>query len=143
MTKLNRIPQVSGFLILFFVVLACAGSNNSKRESPQKSYETPDRKLQAQVQLSKVGVIVKNTDSIDFPSLKLKLNLAQTGSDDGRADIGALPQGKTVTIPYGEFTVGTTRFNPRVTKILTIYLKSGDGSYKLFLCPGTMCQPAQ
>ncbi len=127
------------FLILLAVVIGCSKGNTSS--SPPKTDPKP-RNLQAEVKLAKNGVTVKNTDSVDFPSMTLKLNLANMGSDDGRAELGALAKGQTVTIPYGEFTVGTTRFNPVKTKILTIFVKSGDGSSKLFLCPGSVCQPA-
>lgn len=91
------------------------------------------------MQLSGRGIVIKNTDTADWPSVTMKVNLTQWGSDDGRADIGPVAMGRAVTVPYGEFTVGTKRFSPRETKILTIYVKSGDGSAKLFLCPGTTC----
>lgn len=127
-------------LILLAVVLGCSGPRAVEQS---KASPTPgDRKLSADVRLSQKGVTVKNTDSTDFPSMTLKLNLKNWGSDDGRVDIGGLAVGKSITIPYGEFTVGTTRFSPQATKIMTIYVKSGDGASKLFVCPGPICQPA-
>ena len=131
------------FIILLFVVLACTGTKRAaKTPEPVKPTPTTDRKLQADVQLSNAGVTVTNTDIADFPALTLKFNLTQLGGNDGEANVGGLMKGKSITIPYGEFTTGTTRFNPRTTKILTIYVKGGDGSAKLFLCPGTRCQPS-
>jgi len=133
--------SLAGFLVLLVVILGCSNRNNPSTSNSKKD-PPPPRKLQAEVKLTRSGVSVKNTDSIDFPSLTLKLNLANSGGDDGRTELGSLPKGETVTIPYGEFTVGTTRFNSGKTKILTIFIKSGDGSSKLFLCPGSVCQPA-
>ena len=49
--------------------------------------------------------------------------------------------GKPSGIPYEEFTVGTTRFDRRRTKILTVYVESGNGSSKMFICPGPICRP--
>lgn len=82
---------------------------------------------------------------MDFDELTLKLNLKDLGSDDGRATVPSIPPGKTVTIPYRDFTVGTTRFDPAKTVILTVMLRLGEagtGPSKLFLCPGKVCQPA-
>jgi len=55
--------------------------NGGKRDtaSPNQTPTPSDRKLAADVYLSNSGVTVKNTDSIDFPALTLKLNLTQGG----------------------------------------------------------------
>ena len=125
--------------IVLIVILGCAKSN---RESINTSPTPAPRKLSAEVSLLPSGVLLKNTDSTDWPAVTVKLNLKEIGSNDGVADLGSLEKGKSITIPYGDFTVGTARFNLAKTKILTVYIKSGDGSSKLFLCPGTRCQPS-
>jgi hypothetical protein len=129
--------------ILLVVIMACTAPHSDEsvsQSTPAK--EPPPKTLSADVRLSTTGVVIKNIDSVDFSSVTIKLNLTQWGSDDGRADIRSVLQGKTVTVPYGEFTVGTTRMDPRKTKILTVFIKNGNGSSKLFLCPGSICQPA-
>ena len=125
------------FLVL--VGLACSGGSN---QSQSKSKPDEKRKINADVSLSTAGVVIKNNEAADLPEITVKLNLAQTGSDDGRAYASSLPAGKTVTLPYSEFTSGTARFDIRKTKVLTVYVKSGDDAAKLFLCPGVKCQPA-
>jgi len=129
-------------VIILAVVLACGGSRSATPPAPPES-TTPsvNPKLSADVSLTGKGIVVKNTDSIDFPSMTLKINLKDWGSDDGRIDVGGLVKGKSITIPYSEFTVGTARFDLRKTKILTVYVKSGSGSAKLFLCAGAKCRP--
>lgn len=125
-------------MVLIVAVLGCA----APRQSGEQRTPTPTpraSKLEAEVGLSERGVLIRNVDTFDF-DLKAKINLRQTGGDDGEA-FATVPKGKTVTIPYGEFTVDTARFSPARTKILTIFLKSGDAS-RLFLCPGAKCVPA-
>lgn len=130
--------KFTAFVLVLLVVLACAGSRRESPPPPPKVDSKP-AKLQAEVHLSESGVVVKNTDAFDF-ALTAKLNLKDMGGDDGRAS-ATVPQGTTVTITYGEFTVGTTRFSAAKTKIMTVYLKSGETS-RLFLCPGSNCVPA-
>lgn len=125
-------------LILLAVVLGCGGSRQ-KTSVPKD--DTP-RKLSADVSITGKGIKITNTDAADFPSMTLKLNLKDLGGDDGRVDGVSLAKGKTITVPYSEFTVGTQRFNPQHTKIMTVYLKSGDGSAKLFICTSSHCEPA-
>ncbi len=135
MSMKNLLPLI----ILLAVVLGC----NAPRSSSTAATATPtpvSRKLSAHVELTQRGIIVKNTDTVDFPSVAMKLNLKNWGSDDGQASAGTLPQGKTITVPYGEFTVDTTRFDPRKTKIMTVYVKAGDGAARLFLCASRVCQ---
>lgn len=138
-----------GFVILLCVVLGCAGRSLRSIEqkpvakaSPKPNISVPEPELQADVELTTIGVKVTNTDSSDFGSLTLKLNLKNLGSDDGRASVGGLAKGKSMVIPYGEFTTGTTRFKIGDTKILTVFVKTSGGMSKLFLCPGSKCQPA-
>lgn len=88
------------------------------------------------------GVRIKNIDNTDFGTVTVKLNLRNMGGDDGEANAGSLERGRSVTIPYGEFTVGTERFSPSKTKILTVFVKNNVGSTKLFLCPSRKCQPS-
>jgi hypothetical protein len=126
---------------LFMVALGCAPRDYTREPYSPPQTEAPPKKLAADVEMTQTGIKITNTDSVDFPSLSMKLNLRDAGGDDGRAEAGALAKGKSVTIPYRDFTAGTTRFDRNKTAILTIYVKSGDGSAKLFLCPGRKCVP--
>ena len=106
------------------------------------------RRIQAQVSLSPSGVTVKNTDTVAFPSVTLILNMKETGGDSGRAIAGDIPAGKTITVPYGEFTDNDAkRFNIYNTKIYTVVIKTpvepANPSYKVFLCPSRICQPSE
>jgi hypothetical protein len=128
-------------LILIAAVLGCKPPQSSQ-SAPSPTPTPADRKLQADVSLTSRGISVTNRDIADWPSLKLKINLRNTGMDDGVANVGGIDRGKTAVIPYGEFTVDTARFDPARTRIMSVYIKSGDGAYKLFLCPGKKCVPA-
>lgn len=129
------------WIIILAVALGCAGGNRTSTP-PKKESATKTRDLSAEVSLSNAGVIIKNTDADDIPSITMKLNMKDFGGNDGVASIGDLPKGRSVTVPYGKFTVGTKRFKIEDTEILTIYVKSSNGASKLFICPGTRCQPA-
>lgn len=123
-------------LILLAALLGCSSGR------PNYKAQTSARKLSAEVRLTPGGVQIKNTDTMDFPAIEAKVNLNQTGGHDGAANVGPPPRGESITIPYAEFTAGTKRLKPQDTKILTVYVKAGDGSAKLFLCPGSKCSPS-
>jgi len=131
-----------GLLLVVVFAASCRFPLAEQQNAATPKKDDTPRKLLADVRLTAKGVSVKNTDVADFPSVTLKLNMTQFGGNDGEAGGWPIAKGKEMTIPYSEFTVGTTRFDLRKTKILTIYLKGGDGSAKLFLCPGTTCVPA-
>lgn len=138
------IGGIASLIITVATILAILDIRQSG-SAPAAATPTPTpaaSNIAAHVQITNAGVLVTNTGSVDFPSLTLKLNMNKWGNDDGQSSIGGLAKGRSVTIPYGKFTVGTKRFDIRTTEILTVYVKSGDGSSKLFLCPGTICQPA-
>jgi len=135
----NVLPCV--FMLIGILGCAAVRPKNEQPATP-KPANNPVKKLSADVELTPAGVSIKNTDREDFPGLRVRFNLNQSGSDDGEALSGAVPVGKTIVIPYSEFTVGTTRFDIRKTKILTVVLKTDDGSLKVFLCPGRKCQPS-
>jgi hypothetical protein len=127
-------------LILLFVCLACSQSTRRAETTAEPTPAT--KRLSATVEMTGSGLKVTNEESSDLYDVTLKLNMTQWGGDDGRAHVGTINKGKSVTIPYRDFTVGTKRFNPNETVILTVYVKNGEDRSKLFLCPGRMCQPA-
>lgn len=80
-----------------------------------------------------------NTGDDEIPPMRIKLNMTQLGSTDGIAEAPRLAKGKTLVVPYAEFTVGSTRFDPSRTKISTVYINASDQGRSLFICPGTAC----
>lgn len=143
--------QKIGLAIVCGVILLAASIKSSFDKEPDptpappmpvsRTLNRPPRALAAGVKMTDKGLLITNNDAIDFQNVTIKLNMNQNGSDDGRGDVGSIPVGKSVTIPYGDFLIGTTRFNRYEKVILTVYVKADAGS-QLFICPGPICQPA-
>lgn len=143
--------QKVGLAIICGVILVAASIKSSFDKKPEPALgppvpvsstpDRPSRTLAAGVKMTDKGVTIINGDLIDFQNVTIKLNMNQNGSDDGRGYVGSIPVGKSATIPYGDFLIGTTRFNRYEKVILTVYVKADAGS-QLFICPGAVCQAA-
>ncbi len=133
--------KILPLMLLLIVILACSQSQQSTKPTATPA-KVEQRTLRAAVELTPRGVKISNTDTVDFTSVNAEFNMNQWGRNDGETSGGPVPQGKSVTIPYETFTVGTTRFNIRKTKILTVYVKDPTAGSKLFLCPGSRCVEA-
>jgi hypothetical protein len=132
-----------GGLVLGVIVFAIT-IESQQRAARNAEIPTPpkvSRVLRADVRLTPTGVSVTNTDDEVFSGLEVKLNLTDFGWHDGVTWAGNIAKKQTFVVPYDSFAFRDKKFDPKKTKIMTVYLKSGDRA-KLFLCPSSTCVEA-
>jgi hypothetical protein len=140
--KVKRILITVGVVAIVILIATAAIVTEQRRKSLTRaagassaSAKAPD--IHPEVRLTPTGVSITNKDSFDYGSTKIVINMTNFGGGP-TAYLSGISAGKLATIPYGEFSDGTERFNFNRTKILTIMVRpdiQGRNAYALLLFP--------
>jgi hypothetical protein len=107
------------------IVLGCASTKQNEVDSAKI-------KINPEVRLTRGGISLTNKDGFAYGPTKLVINMTQWGKGNN-ASIPGIAPGKTVTVPYGEFTDDDLkRFNYARTKIMTVVVRAEVDNQKAY-----------
>lgn len=131
---MKRSILIASFIIC---ILGCNPNRPISSSTANERARQNAPRINPEVRLIPEGVSVKNQDTFFYGATKLVLNMTEWGGGPVAYFAGLAP-GRSVVVPYREFSEGTERFNYFKTKILTVVVRAeinGQKTYALLLFP--------